>query len=114
MTLKALVNGVTEVGGTTSKTFTYEFTLNDPCDPPNSLTVVDTADFDYFIGKVFAEVKTMEAFVIDPNYCLFDVVRSVPDVGVETPSSIAAGATTADPDTLTVDYKKDLTIKDQT
>ena len=109
VTLKAKVNGVTEVVGTTSKTFTYQFTLTDPCDPPTSLTVVDTANFDYTIADAAVTTST-KPFVITPSYCPFDVSIVIPTVSSESPTT-QTSTNKVTGDVFSTSYSKDLKIK---
>ena len=50
---------------------TFLLTLEDPCDPPNSVSGVDLTNQDYTLT---ASEKSYihSAFTIDPDYCLLD------------------------------------------
>ena len=52
MTITATVDGVTATDGVTRKTDTFDFTLLDPCDPPNDLAVATkTPDVIYTVTQ---------------------------------------------------------------
>ena len=79
--INLLVNtteATTVSAGTTSKQFTWSFTLTDPCDGPTSITVnaATDANYDYKITDTFTPVANT-TFTIDPDFCLYEVTSTV-------------------------------------
>lgn len=71
MTITIAVNGVSAVADVTSKTNTFDFTLEDPCNPPDSLVPDGTqADIDYTITTAALKI-TPPGFTITPSFCKF-------------------------------------------
>jgi len=108
VTVEANVDNVPTISGQTQKSTTYTFTLTDPCDPPNSITIqAPDPDVDYTITQPALTI-TPSVFVADPSFCLFTVSSSISTLsGGQTPISESA-------DVFTVSYSADNAIVGQT
>ena len=118
MTIKGQVNEAAEVTSNddprliTSKTTTFTFTLQDPCDPPDSLTLTTPTMVasDYYITDGPA-TATAPVFTIGPDFCPFDVVPVIGDVS----NGVSVDPITPNGDgSFTIDYSADLSIVDAT
>jgi len=71
------------------KTFTVDYTVNDPCDPPNSLAVPTLTDQSYVIGDTAATYVHAD-FVPVPAYCPFDISYTIESL-INTNEPITVG-----------------------
>ena len=86
------------------KTFTVDYTVNDPCDPPDSLAVPTLTDQSYVIGDT-AKTYVHADFVPVPAYCPFDISYTI-----ESLTNTNEPITVVEADkTFTIDYIADLT-----
>jgi len=108
VTVEGAIDGVAApVEGDTKHTFTFSFTLTDPCDPPTSL-VADTSDLTYKITAT-ATTITPVAWVITPSYCKFNKneVINANDLGL-------TAITEPSDDVFSVFYDADLNLVGKT